>query len=82
MFRCYDDMPHFEVGKTYAVNSVTPMTVTVTKRSEHYVWVSGDVSGRFYAYRDDFFKLGEEIMIPVNDGTDHKMFCFAGKVRK
>ncbi len=78
MSRHYDDMPHFEVGKTYKVNSVNPMTVTIVKRSAHYVWVSGDVSGKFYAYRDDFCKLGEEFFIPVQrDSKDLEAVCFA-----
>lgn len=69
-------MKRFEVGKTYKVNGGN--TITIQKRTEHYATVSGDYNGRLYIYRDNFFGLGEDLMIPT-EYKQMKKFCFAGK---
>ena len=69
-------MKQFEVGKSYTVNDINQSVVTVTKRTKHFATISGDFTGRFYIYRDNFFGLGEELLLPAPKGN---YFCFAGK---
>jgi hypothetical protein len=68
-------MKEFQVGKKYKVNDVAGSVIKVEKITKRYITISGDYTGRFYKYRSNFFRLGEDIEIPVGKFT---VFCFAG----
>ena len=71
-------MKEFITGKSYIVNDKEKSIVTVVKRTNHYITIEGGYKGRYYVYRQDLFRLGENIYIkhPVLKNT--LLFCFAG----
>ena len=72
----------FETEKTYLINGGGE--ITVLKRTKHYITVSGNTkhdtfkNKRFYVYRDNWFNLGENIIIPYSAYKAVVYFCFAG----
>lgn len=68
-------MKRFEAGKRYAVNGGG--TITVTRRTEHFITFEGDFAGKRKIIADNLFNLGENILIPAKY-AGRKLFCFAG----
>jgi len=64
----------FEAGKTYKVYDKG--TVTVVKRSAHYVTLSGLVDGRFMVNQGKLYRENEYVILPANT-RGFKWFCIA-----
>lgn len=67
-------MKRFEAGSAYKVNGGG--TITVTRRTDHFITFEGDFAGKRRIIKDDLFGLGENILIPTPH-TGFKLFCFA-----
>ena len=70
-------MKKFESGKSYRVNDTDNSTVTVTSRTKCYVTLAGAYTGRYKVSANDFFGLGENVLLPCMIGRAHKCFLFA-----
>lgn len=70
-------METFKPGKTYLLNTSNNYTITVLKRTAQFLTFRyfGNVY-RKKIYKNNLFKLGENILIPTGYG-DFKYFCFA-----
>lgn len=67
-------MKQFEEGKTYKVNG--PGSITVTKKTAHFITYTGDHTGRKKIYALNLFGLGENILIP-SECKSYCYFCYA-----
>ena len=70
-------MTEFKVGRSYTVNDIDNSVITVVKRTAQYIVITGKYNGRYYVYRQDLFRLGENIYIKAAIKNSF-YFCFAG----
>lgn len=69
-------MKEFQTGKSYLVNDIENNVITVIKKTDCYITISGSYSGKYRIYKSDILKLGNHIKIQIGN---IKAFCFAGK---
>lgn len=80
-------MKTFEVGKSYLINNIEKNYITVTKRTDRYLYFVSDYSGlvkkyRKWIYKDNLFKLGENILLDSYSSKGFLYFCFAANRKR
>ena len=77
-------MKQFKVGKSYLINKPGDNYITVTKITNHYLYFFSDYTGKMenykkLIYKDNLFKLGENIYLKSDINKHLKYSCFAGE---
>lgn len=71
-------MKKFEIGKTYRIDSDGLLQITVTKKTDYYIWFTGYHAGKKLICKDGLFKWEEYFLLET--GNRHlKYFVHAGK---